>query len=150
MAVTKKTARQKKLEGNPGKRRIVEPVALPPGTMGDPEDLGPIATRELARIKPLYEAKGIWNPVYKAAIEDRCRCFERMILLEQIIWADGPSLEGRNRGGGEVKHPLFSEVKAYRASFQKYEEMFNRVETVADDDDDDDADFSPPTVKDFV
>lgn len=150
MAVTKKTARQKKLEGNPGKRRVAEPVALPQGEMGDPEELGPIGRAQLARLQPLYEEKGRWVPSCKARAEDHARVFERMIQLEQRIQEDGPTIDGRNRGGGIVKHPLYSELKAYRAFFQKYEEMLERIDgTPPDDEDDEDEAFNPPTVKDY-
>jgi phage terminase small subunit len=138
-----KPAALKKLEGKRSHARKTEAKRAPAGkvkmrrarkiTPAAPEAveekpqyelaLRKIETEEFKRIAPHIEAVGEMSPLYATAIEDRCRVYARVVLMEGLIWSLGPLVEGRNRGGGMVKNPLFSELKAYRIALQKYDEL---------------------------
>ena len=70
-----KSAEQKKLEGNPGKRQIKEGVKLTPALPDPPEDLTPRAAKEWNRVAPELFAAKILTNADRAALAMYCQAW---------------------------------------------------------------------------
>ena len=83
----------RKVEGNPGKRKLTDKVefngsfGVPPGWMGD------VAKYLWASLAPELEAKGLSAEVYRPALEGLCANYERAVDAEKSLKETGMSFE---------------------------------------------------------
>ncbi len=117
---TPKPTALKKLQGNPGRRRLNEnePV-LQPGEPAMPK-LGRIATREWRDIVPLLLTMGVLTPADGKALAAYCSAFEQWMLADQDIRKRGIMVRSlkfragayrRNRKTGETVPYTYYEVR---------------------------------------
>ncbi len=124
MAGRAKSKARKKLENNPGKRRIPEPVKPPPGVPDMPKGMPKLAIEEWARVVPILDKMGVLSVLDRAGLADYCLCVARVGELERAIGKQGIAVKGRYRGDRQIKHPLFAVVRQYRASLQRWCDLF--------------------------
>jgi len=124
MAGRPKPKKKKLLDANPGKRRLPEPVKPPPGVPSMPAGLSAVAREEWERVVPILDKMGVLSVLDRAALADYCLCVARVAELEMLIDKRGSGIRGRNRSDRFVKNPLFAVVRQYRASLQRWCDLF--------------------------
>lgn len=96
-----KPVEQKRREGNPGKRRLPEPVRLPGGLL-KPE-LPPAASELWDQVVPILGQVGVLASVDRAALTAMCLQWERAVAARRVLEQEGYFALGST--GQLVEHP---------------------------------------------
>lgn len=119
-----KSAAEKKLTGNPGKRAPKSGATASQNSapaLKMPSDLPPAAQKEWRRVVPKLIALGIVNGFDLTALADYCLCVARLAECERDVTARGILIQGER---GMVKNPALQFTKEYRNQIHKWCEVF--------------------------
>lgn len=109
-----KPAHLKLIDGNPGKRPIKEPLALPSGYTTPPGHLSKEARQEWQRVGRTLHAIGVLTKLDRAAFAVYCQAYGRWVQAERALekmaakaGADsGQGLIMKTKAGNLIQNPL--------------------------------------------
>jgi hypothetical protein len=121
-----KPVEQKRREGNPGKRKLPEPVLVEgrpqPGSLEPPKGLAPEAREAWERIVPTLEAVGILDGVDAMALEAMVTQWARAKQAGRVIDEFGHAALGST--GQLVEHPALATERSAMSLFLKFAEHY--------------------------
>lgn len=103
---------------------MTAPVKPPPGVPEMPAGMPRGAVDEWGRVVPILDSMGVLSILDRAALADYCICVARCWDLEQLIGDEGFTKKASNRADGPAKSPLFTILRMYRGSLQRWCELF--------------------------
>lgn len=124
----KKPSALKKLQGNPGKRKL-RPEPKPTITRGEKVIVkgDGLATGFLDKYRPALQALGILTDVDEAAFEMAARHYSLAVRAYEQIKAEGLIVQGDHRE--KRKHPLLQVFRDNSQSFKSYAADFGMTPT---------------------
>lgn len=120
-----KPIEQKRREGNPGKRKLPEPLPLVPAKaelLPCPADLPADGKRLWEEVVPRLAAIGILNEVDRAALESLCVQWARGVAARRVLARQGQFALGST--GQLVEHPALGIERASAALFLRFCEQY--------------------------
>lgn len=113
-------------EGNPGKRRLKDPVVLPPSALAEPDWASLVIGRDRETLHTRGVARDLWRRVaptlsrsaglvgeQQETLADYCLTWARIVQGERALSREGVTLSGTT--GGVVKNPWTTVLNQYRA-----------------------------------
>ena len=97
-------------------------IDAPPGVPPAPEWLGEIARAEWERIVPMLEASKVMSPRHQQTLAAYCDSFADMVLADQELRANGPTLMGDK--GRVSNHPAWMRKRDARTAMLRFAAEF--------------------------
>jgi P27 family predicted phage terminase small subunit len=117
-----KPLQQKVREGNPGKRKLPEPLELDSGPLSKPADLPAEASALWDDLVPLLEHAGVAERVDRAAFSALCVQWARAERARAVLAAEGLFALGST--GQLVEHPGLGIERNACALFLRFAEQY--------------------------
>jgi P27 family predicted phage terminase small subunit len=117
-----KPVAQKRAEGNPGKRKLHEPLVVKPGAPEKPDDLPPAGSQLWDELVPALTAAGVLEQVDRAAFIALCVQWGRAEQARAVIREQGAFALGSM--GQLVAHPAVGLERDAHAMLLRFAEQY--------------------------